>query len=261
MDSLQEVSADLDNSYDFMYTKLEGGLKDSYRFSDLVMLDGFFSYRRLDYTADRYSYTFKTTTPYAESLFQDLEGELRLSWEPSISHAFLLGINGKREALESDTFEGEKSYVLLSAFLQDIWNIGGADKFRVVPGLRFDFRPPGGSGEDPIYKVSPKLSLRYDPLELLTLRLAYGMGFKTPTLKQNYWVFFHPAPYNFLLLGNPNLKSESSHGINLSADYRITGELSASAGAYFNYIFDLIDDYTVDENAGVRPNASGNMQN
>ncbi|MDR2159960.1 MAG: TonB-dependent receptor [Treponema sp.] len=261
MDTLQQVSADIDNGYDFMYTKLEGGLKEAYRFSDLVMVDGFFSYRRLDYTADRHSYTFNTTTPYAESLFQDIEGELRLSWDPVISHAFLIGVNGKREALESDAFEGEKAYVLLSAFAQDTWNIGGADKFRIVPGLRFDFRPPAASGEDPLYKVSPKLSLRYDPVESLSLRFAYGMGFKTPTLKQNYWVFFHPSPYNFLLTGNPNLKSESSHGINGSADYRITGELTASAGAYFNYIYDLIDDYISDEAAGARPNASGTIQN
>jgi outer membrane receptor for ferrienterochelin and colicins len=261
MDTLQEVSADIDNGYDFMYTKLEGGLNGSYRFSDLAMLDGFFSYRRLDYTADRHSYTFKTTTPYAESLFQDLEGELRFSWDPVISHALLFGVNAKREALESDAFEGEKFYVLLSAFAQDTWNIGGADKFRIVPGLRFDLRPPSASGEDPVYKVSPKLSLRYDPLESLTLRLAYGMGFKTPTLKQNYWVFFHPSPYNFLLIGNPSLKSESSHGINASADWRITGELAASAGVYFNYVYDLIDDYISDESPGARLNASGQMQN
>ncbi|MDR1618086.1 MAG: TonB-dependent receptor [Treponema sp.] len=261
MDTLQEVSADVDNGYDFMYTKLEGGLTGSYRFSDIAMVDGFFSYRQLDYTADRHNYAFRTTTPYAESLFQDIEGELRFSWDPAISHALLFGVNAKREALESDTFEDEKSYVFLSAFAQDTWNIGGADKFRIVPGIRFDIRPPAASGEDPIYKVSPKLSLRYDPLESLTLRLSYGMGFKTPTLKQNYWVFFHPSPYNFLLIGNPNLKSESSHGINASVEYRITNEFTASAGAYFNYIYDLIDDYISDESPGVRPNSSGQMQN
>ncbi|MDR1899146.1 MAG: TonB-dependent receptor [Treponema sp.] len=260
-DTLQQVSADIDNGYDFMYTKLEGGLNGEYRFSDHAMLDGFFSYRQLDYHADRINSTFKTTTPYADSLFRDLEGELRFSWDPVISHALLAGVNIKREALESDSFEGEKQAVMLSAFAQDTWNLGGADRFRVTPGLRLDIRPPNSSEEDTIVKVSPKLSLRYDPVETLILRLAYGMGFKAPTLKQNYWVFFHPAPYNFLLLGNPNLKSESSHGINASVDYKITGGLTAAAGAYFNYIFDLIEDYIADEDPGARANASGAMQN
>ncbi|MDR0600776.1 MAG: TonB-dependent receptor [Treponema sp.] len=261
MDSLQEVSADSDNGYDFMYTKLEGGLKGSYRFSDSAMLDGFFSYRQLDYTADRHNYFYKTTTSYAQSLFRDFEGELRFSWDPVISHSFLFGVNGKREALESDTFDDEKSYWLFSAFAQDTWNVAGADKFRVVPGLRVDYRPPNNAGEKHLYKVSPKLSLRYDPKEDLTLRLSYGMGFKTPTLKQNYWVFFHPAPYNFLLIGNPDLKSETSHGINAQAEYRPSKEFTVTLGAYFNYIHELIDDYISDESPGSRPNSSGVMQN
>jgi outer membrane receptor for ferrienterochelin and colicins len=262
MNSLINVSADINNGYDFMNTKLEGGVKETWHLSDFAMLDGFFSYRQLDYDADRIAYSYNTSSAYADSLFRDLEGEARFSWEPAISHALLFGVNAKREALESDSFDAEKSVVMLSAFAQDTWNIGGADKFRIVPGLRFDYRPPNDSEEEPIYKLSPKLSFRYDPMEALVLRLSYGMGFKTPSLKQNYWFFFHPAPYNFLLKGNPELTPETSHGFNLSGDVSLTKELAASAGAYFNYIFDLIDAITVDENGGAAANPStGEMQN
>jgi outer membrane receptor for ferrienterochelin and colicins len=142
MNSLLNVSADIENGYDFMNTKIEGGLKEAYRFSDFAMLDGFFSYRQLDYDAGRISYSYGTTSAYADSLFRDMEGEARFSWEPLISHALLFGINAKREALESDSFDAEKSMVMISAFTQDTWNTGGADKFRLVPGLRFDYRPP-----------------------------------------------------------------------------------------------------------------------
>jgi outer membrane receptor for ferrienterochelin and colicins len=204
-DSEINVSADIENGYDFMNTKLEGGVKEAYRFSDIAMLDGFFSYRQLDYDADRINYSHHTRSAYADSLFRDIEGEARFSWEPDISHALLFGVNAKREALESDSFDAEKSVVMLSVFTQDTWNIGGADRFRIVPGLRFDYRPPNASDEEHIYKLSPKLSFRYDPTEALVLRLSYGMGFKTPSLKQNYWFFFHPAPYNFLITGNPDL--------------------------------------------------------
>jgi outer membrane receptor for ferrienterochelin and colicins len=260
MNSLSNVSADIENGYDFMNTKIEGGLKETYHISDFAMLDGFFSYRQLDYDADQINYSYSTTSAYADSLFRDLEGEARFSWEPFISHALLFGVNAKREALESDSFDAEKSMIMISAFTQDTWNIGGADKFRIVPGLRIDYRPPNDSEEDHIFKLSPKLSFRYDPREDLVLRLSYGMGFKTPSLKQNYWFFFHPAPYNFLLTGNPNLTPETSHGFNLSGDYSLTGEFTLSAGVFFNYIFDLIDDYITDENPGAVPNASGEMQ-
>ena len=64
-----------------------------------------------------------------------------------------------------------------------------------------------------------------------------------------------------MLVGNPNLTPETSHGFNLSGDYSVSGELTLSAGAFFNYIFDLIDDYITDENPGSAPNASGEMQN
>jgi outer membrane receptor for ferrienterochelin and colicins len=261
MNSLLNVSVDIENGYDFMNTKIEGGLKETYRLSDFAMLDGFFSYRQLDYDADRISYSYGTTSAYSYSFFRDLEGEARFSWEPLISHSLLFGVNAKREALESDSFDTEKSMVMISAFTQDTWNIGGADKFRIVPGLRLDYRPPNDSDEDHIFKVSPKLSFRYDPREDLVLRLSYGMGFKTPSLKQNYWFFFHPAPYNFLLIGNPNLTPETSHGFNLSGDYSVTGEFTLSMGVFFNYIFDLIDDYITDENPGSALNSSGEMQN
>jgi outer membrane receptor for ferrienterochelin and colicins len=259
LNSLLNVSADMENGYDFMNTKIEGGVKETYHLSDFALLDGFLSYRQLVYDANRIKYSYHTTSAYADSLFRDIEGEARFSWEPDISHALLFGINAKREALESDSFDAEKSVIMLSAFTQDTWNIGAADRFRIVPGLRFDYRPPNDSDEAHIYKVSPKLSFRYDPTEDIILRLSYGMGFKTPSLKQNYWFFFHPAPYNFLIRGNPDLTPETSHGFNLSADYSITKAFSVSAGAYFNYIFDLIDAITVDESEGAAINPSTGM--
>ncbi|MDR1586208.1 MAG: TonB-dependent receptor, partial [Treponema sp.] len=259
-DSLLNVSADIDNGYDFANRKREGGLKGSFGFSDRALLDGFFAYRQLNYDADWHNHVFNTTSVYAESIFRDMEGELRFSWDPSISHSLLFGTNVKREALESDAFFGEKTQVMLAAFVQDTWNIGAADRFRVTGGFRFDYRPPDSSGEDHLFKLSPKLSLRFDPTEDLILRLSYGMGFKTPSLKQNYWVFFHPAPNNFLLTGNPNLTPETSHGFNASADYQATKTFSAHVGGYFNYIFDLIDDYQSDPNPGSALNSSGTMQ-
>jgi outer membrane receptor for ferrienterochelin and colicins len=86
------------------------------------------------------------------------------------------------------------------------------------------------------------------------------MGYKTPSLKQSYWFFFHPAPNNFLLIGNPNLKPETSHGFNASADYQVTKKFTASIAGYFNYVYDMIIDYISDENPGAAPGTSGETQ-
>jgi outer membrane receptor for ferrienterochelin and colicins len=259
-DSSLETSSDSEGGYEYREIKLEGGLKHSLEFSDTALMDGFVSYRQHSKEVWEKSYYYHTSALYTDNLFRDLEGELRFSWDPLISHSLLFGVNAKREALESMDFSEEQSLIQLAAFAQDTWNIGALDRFRVVPGLRFDYRVPKNDDEDPVFKLTPKLSFRYDPFESLILRLSYGMGFKLPSLKNNYWVFFHHAPNNFLILGNPNLKPETSHGFNAQADYTITKNLSAGAAAYFNYVLDKIETMVTDENPGYRTDSSGSSR-
>jgi outer membrane receptor for ferrienterochelin and colicins len=257
-DSALESSSNTTVGYDYQNTKIEGGLKHSLRFSDTALMDGFFSYRQHEKTAQQHNYVYNNTVPYTDDLFREMEGELRFSWDPLISHSLLFGVNAKREALDSGDFSEEQSLIQLAVFTQDTWNIGAMDRFRIVPGIRFDYRVPKNDDEDPVFKLTPKLSFRYDPFEGLILRLSYGMGFKAPSLKNNYWVFFHPAPNNWLILGNPNLKPETSHGFNAQADYAITKNFSAGAAGYFNYIIDKIETLVVDTTPGSRfDNESG----
>jgi outer membrane receptor for ferrienterochelin and colicins len=264
-DSFYKMSQNTQNGYSFAYPKIEVSLRDSYKISDSAAVDGIVSYHRVDYESLKYDYLRGTSATDGKSLFQDIEGEFRFAWEPLISHALLFGINAKREALESDSFYDEKQQISIAAFAQDTWNIKALDKFRVVPGLRLDARLPNEDDEDTIVKLTPKLAFRYDPTEKIALRFSYGMGFKTPSLKQNYWVFFHPQVTagvpGFVVLGNPNLKPETSHGFNLSAGFSILPQLSVSAGAYFNYIIDMIDALPDSDEDGERQNASGQIQN
>ncbi|MDR1908771.1 MAG: TonB-dependent receptor, partial [Spirochaetaceae bacterium] len=248
-DSVLRSSSDLTSGYEYSNARLGGGLSHSWRLGDTALLDGFFTYTQLDYNAEKQDYTFATASADASNFFRDMEGELRFSWEPLISHALLFGVNAKREALESVDFDEEKSLIQVAAFVQDTWNVGARDRFRIVPGLRFDYRLPNSAEEEPVFKLTPKLSLRFDPAERLILRLSYGMGFKAPTLKQNYWVFWHPAPNNWLILGNPALRPETSHGFNAQADYAPWPGFTLSAAGYFNYIVDKIETLA-DENAG-----------
>jgi outer membrane receptor for ferrienterochelin and colicins len=241
MNSLLKLSADKENGYDFLNNRFEAGANFKHAFLDTAILDGYFKFDHLNYDADRISYVWNTTGPYAESVFQDLEGEAKFAWDPLIDHSFLFGFNLKHESLDSDTFSDTKRSMLASLFAQDIWNIGARDILRITPGLRLSMGVPQSKDEDIRLSLTPKLALRYDPLERIILRFSYGMGFKSPTLKERYWVFFHPTPYNFLIQGNPNLKPESSHGINASAEWKPLDALAFQIGGYFNYLFDMID--------------------
>ena len=73
--------------------------------------------------------------------------------------------------------------------------------------------------------------------------------YKIPSLKEKYWIFKHnyaPGAGNFILYGNPNLVPEKSHSFNIGIEQNVQNLFTVSAGAYFNYILDLIDNVVTD---------------
>lgn len=95
-------------------------------------------------------------------------------------------------------------------FTQYDWNI--ISQLEVVGALRYDY-----FSSNNIQQVTPKLSLRYEPLHNLNIRFGYGMGFRAPTLKEKYYSFDIVGIW--ILDGNPDLKAEISHNHNLSVEY------------------------------------------
>lgn len=63
------------------------------------------------------------------------------------------------------------------------------------------------------------------------------MGFRAPTLKEKYYKFDMAGIW--IVKGNPFLKPELSHNVNLSADYT-RGQYNLTATAYYNYVKDRI---------------------
>lgn len=106
------------------------------------------------------------------------------------------------------------------------------DRWEAVGAVRYDYFSDGD-----ISRVTPKLSVRYRPVERLNLRLSYGMGFRAPTLKEKYYDFDMAGIW--IVKGNPALKPESSHNINISADYtRLNYNFTVTA--YYNRVTDKI---------------------
>ena len=97
---------------------------------------------------------------------------------------------------------------------------------------------------------TPQFSAMYKIWDLV-LRGNYGMGYKTPTLKEKYMSFKIPAPGPpMFIVGVEDLKPETSKFTSLSAEYTLPG-ISLSVSVYKNNITDMISDDM--ENYTVKP--------
>ena len=136
-------------------------------------------------------------------------------------HDYLYNKNLEGKTRKQDAFD---------AFAQYDWNIEKG--LELVGALRYDY-----FSDHHFSHVTPKVSLRYEPLAHLNLRLGYGMGFRAPTLKEKYYEFDMAGIW--IVVGNPNLKAEVSHNFNLSAEYA-KGAYSFTLNGYYNNITNKI---------------------
>lgn len=86
--------------------------------------------------------------------------------------------------------------------------------------------------------ILPALNIKYDFVENLVMRISYGRGFRSPSLKELYFLF---VDSNHKIYGNDSLKAEQSDSYNLSLKY------DASAGKNYFYFeaksfFNVIND-------------------
>lgn len=223
----------------------------------------------------RMGYFFRETTRTADlpERYRDFTGGLRLNWDISGADAFTASyafdqydksdyqrlkkldirdysnVQNTFRLLYNHTFDGGDILTVGSDFMHDYLyntNISGnerkqdsfdfftqydwrvADNIEVVGALRYDYFSDGNDS-----RLTPKLNVCYKPLRNLSLRAGYGMGFRAPTLKEKYYNFDMSGIW--IVEGNPNLKSETSHNINVSAEYT-RGHYNFTASAYYNKV-------------------------
>ena len=136
-------------------------------------------------------------------------------------HDYLAHMNLKGHAESQNSFD---------AFVQYDWFIN--TRWELVSALRYDYFSDHKDSQ-----VTPKLSARYKLLDNLNLRFGYGMGFRSPSLKERYYNFDMAGIW--IVNGNPDLKSELSHNFNVSADY-IKGHYNFTLSAYYNDVHNKI---------------------
>jgi len=126
----------------------------------------------------------------------------------------------RREGENQGNFR--RSFSNHAIYLQD--QRGGDGPVQLLAGIRWD--------ESTIYEsaFTYRVGLSYLQTEGVRWHAQYGTGFKGPSLNDLFW----PG------VGNPDLKSEKSHGWEVGVDRGLSDSLSLSLNYYENVFEDLI---------------------
>ena len=121
-----------------------------------------------------------------------------------------------------------------ATFLQDEWILSDAPRLVIVSGIRADVDSLFGT------RPTPKIAIRWDPIEQLVLRASFGFGFRAPSFRELYLSFANPtAGYN--VSGNPGLAPETSRSFNGGLEVRPFEALRFAANFFHNDLTNLID--------------------
>lgn len=115
----------------------------------------------------------------------------------------------------------------------------------VTPGKRISIRPGLRFIYNAVYKAPPlvpSLNTKWVIAPSTDLRLSYARGFRAPSVRELYFSFFD---VNHQVLGNPNLKAETSHSITGSLNWK--GSLQRNVqnnivlSGFYNDVSNMID--------------------
>ncbi len=86
----------------------------------------------------------------------------------------------------------------------------------------------------------PRLAVRFDPIETLTLRTSVGRGYRAPSFKELYLRFDNPS-VGYTVRGNTKLEPERSVSYQASLDWKPIKTVSVHVNAFRNDLEGLID--------------------
>jgi len=208
------------------YRDYAGGLRANWRISDDDNLEVSYSFDQYD-KSDLYKITGLDVRSYS-----NVQNSVRAFYSHDFSGNILsIGTDYMRDYLMNTKLE-DRVHIqhTIDFFGQYDWVID--PNWEVVGALRFDHLSDGS-----LSRLTPKVSARWQPRRNLNVRLSYGMGFRAPTLKEKYYEFDMAGIW--IVKGNPDLKPETSHNVNLSVDWR-KNNYNVTATAYCNNVFDRI---------------------
>lgn len=193
------------------YRDFNGGLKGNFLINKSNNLD-------ISYAFDQYDksdYLFANNSDVRD--YSNVQNSLRSLYNHSFNNKHTLTIGGDYlyDYLMSYQFENKGSYSQHTAdgFAQFDWN--PTKKLNIISAVRYDYY-----SDAQVQHFSPKLGVMYKWKDF-SLRASYADGFRAPTLKEMYMQF--NMANIFMIYGNKDLKAETSHNFNTTAEYTKNG--------------------------------------
>lgn len=205
------------------YRDLSVGLRATWEISRRDNVDVTYSFDEYD-KSDYQRLTRRDIRDYS-----NVQNGIRAVWNHSLGDEAILTAEAAymHDYLFNRNLDGQKRQQdCADVFAQIDWNV--SRRWELVGALRYDYFSDGHHS-----RLTPKLTARYSANRHLTLRASYGMGFRAPTLKEKYYNFDMAGIW--IVQGNPALKPETSHNMNISAEWS-KGHYNMTATAYYNRV-------------------------
>ena len=197
------------------------------------------SHLDLTYNHDNFwQHDIYPTTGESRMKYRDIINTVRLNYNRLLAkkHSLTVGLEMNAEKLNDYFFKDTAAHdmQIYTLYAQDEYKI--IDNLSVLAGVRLDYH-----SEYDLH-VSPQASVMYR-LKNVTLRAGYGSGFRSPSLKELYAEWSHQGM--FTLLGNADLKPETSNHVQLSGEYT-AGIFNGSVSGYYNWFKNKIEMVSLD---------------
>lgn len=218
-------------------------LQGSYTFNNKLQMStvlGYTDYKRRTRTTrhDFEKNTDELTTGEGEQDISNFNSFVfRTTFQYQLSNKISLqpGIDINREATTGQRIQSNPVITDYAAFISA--EIKPTAKINIRPGLRFiknsDYDAP---------PVIPSINSKFILSKQLDLRLAYAYGFRSPALRELYF-YFVDANHN--IVGNPDLKAETSNSFNGSLNWTALPKnnmaYSVSLAVFYNEFNNQID--------------------
>jgi len=126
-----------------------------------------------------------------------------------------------------------------AVFVEDEWSL--TDKLRLTGGLRVDHHDQYGTHS------SPRLYANWQPSDRWTIKGGVSRGFKTPEIRAVIPGYAYLRRNRFVMLGNPDLKPETSTNYEIGALWSNRSNLSGGATLFYNDFKNKLSTVTTDQ--------------
>ena len=215
------------DTYDYHFNGYGGGLKASYAWNRERSLELSYAYDQYDkanYMPDgsrTHDHDYSNRQHVLHALFHNSFGR----------NSLILGADYMNDYLNTYQFIHGASHSQnnIDGYAQFDWNV--TPQLNIVGSIRYDYFSASAQKA-----FTQRLAAVYK-LPLMTFRANYASGFRAPTLKEMY-MHFDMGNMGYMIIGNPDLKPEKSHNVNVAIER--TNRISNSGVLDGRYNFTLL---------------------